>query len=97
MVTPQLLPAGCLETGLQAARWQKLGRYHLSNSISDEEALLYLATDLVRGPASPDDSEELSLRWVGLPECLRMIDRGEITDAMSVIALQRIAAQRPEH
>ena len=37
------------ETGLSAGQWQELGRAHLSNSVSDEEAIFFLATDLVQG------------------------------------------------
>lgn len=82
------------ETGLKAGTWRQLGRYHLSNSISDEEAYLYLATDLAPGPSAPDATEELALRWVGFDEALRMSESGEINDAMSVIGLQRVALQR---
>lgn len=79
------------ETGLSASEWQEIGTYHLSNSVSDEEAILYLATGLRPGPAEPDASEQLEVRWVHFDEALAMIDRGEITDAMSVIGLQRVA------
>jgi 8-oxo-dGTP pyrophosphatase MutT (NUDIX family) len=79
------------ETGLFASEWQEIGTYHLSNSVSDEEAVLYLATGLRPGPAEPDATEQLEVRWVHLAEAMKMIDRGEITDAMSVIGLQRVA------
>jgi ADP-ribose pyrophosphatase YjhB (NUDIX family) len=42
------------ETGLSAQHWQLLGRAHLSNSVSDEEALYYLATGLAQGDAEPE-------------------------------------------
>ncbi len=35
------------ETGVVAARWREIGRFHLSNSVTDEAGVLYLATDLV--------------------------------------------------
>jgi 8-oxo-dGTP pyrophosphatase MutT (NUDIX family) len=83
------------ETGVEARTWRRIGRYHLSNSVSDEEAILYLATDLVPGEARLDGSEaDLTLRWVPFDEALAMIDRGEITDAMSVLGLQAVALAR---
>jgi 8-oxo-dGTP pyrophosphatase MutT (NUDIX family) len=82
------------ETGLLARTWRQIGRYHLSNSVSDETAVLYLATGLEEGPAEPDGSEELVVRWVSFDETMAMIACGEITDAMSVIGLQRLALER---
>src|SRR5690349_9002788 len=34
------------ETGLSAANWQQLMKLHTSNSVTDEEALIFLARDL---------------------------------------------------
>lgn len=82
------------ETGVRAATWRTLARVHLSNSVCDEEALLYLATDLSHGEAEPEGSEDLVCRWVPFEEALAMVERGEITDALSVIALQRVALKR---
>lgn len=83
------------ETGVEAREWRLLGRYHLSNSVSDEVALLYVATDLVLGEAALDGSEaDLTVRWVPFAEVMAMVARGEITDAMSVLGLQRIALER---
>ncbi len=81
------------ETGLSAQRWTKLGTAHLSNSVSDEEAIYYLAEELTQGQAEPEGSEELALRWVPFAEALRMVQAGEITDALSMIALLQLAAQ----
>jgi 8-oxo-dGTP pyrophosphatase MutT (NUDIX family) len=84
------------ETGYTAERWELLLRAHLSNSVSDEEALCYLATGLRPGPASPEGTERLQVRWVPLREALEMVSRGEITDALSVLGLQRVALMRME-
>jgi 8-oxo-dGTP pyrophosphatase MutT (NUDIX family) len=79
------------ETGCTAGHWEMILRAHLSNSVSDEEALVFVARDLQHGTAQPEGTERLQLRWVPLGEALPMIDRGEITDALSVMALQRVA------
>jgi len=75
------------ETGLQARDWKLLGEGDLSNSVSDERAFWFLATGLEQGEATPDGTEVLERRRVPLAEALRMIDNGEITDALSIIAL----------
>jgi 8-oxo-dGTP pyrophosphatase MutT (NUDIX family) len=82
------------ETGLVAAEWQEIGRLHLSNSISDEAAVLFMATHLTPGPASPDGTEDLVIRWVPFDEALAMAGDGRITDAMSVAALLRVGLTR---
>ncbi len=79
------------ETGYSAGSWEVLLRAHLSNSVSDEEAVCYLARDLVPGPASPEGTERLQVRWAAFADCLAMIRRGEITDALSILGLQQAA------
>lgn len=82
------------ETGVEAAEWHELGRIHLSNSISDEAAVAYLATGLTTGTPTPDGTEELEVRWVPFDETLEMIRDGRITDVLSMVALQRVALDR---
>lgn len=80
------------ETGLRATGWAELLRLDLSNSISDEESVVFLAWDLTQGEAAPDDTEDLQLRKVALEDAFRMVHAGEITDAISVAALLRVEA-----
>ena len=82
------------ETGWEAATWRELARCHLSNSVSDELAVLYLATGLTAGPATPEGTEALAIRWLPFEEALAMTLDGRITDAMSVVAIQRLALCR---
>jgi 8-oxo-dGTP pyrophosphatase MutT (NUDIX family) len=82
------------ETGVEAGSWQELARVDLSNSISDERAVLFLATDLTHGDAEPEPTEALDLRWVPFDEALAMSIDGRITDVMSVAAIQRVALAR---
>jgi 8-oxo-dGTP pyrophosphatase MutT (NUDIX family) len=44
------------ETGVVAQEWRELARVHLSNSVSDELAVLFVASGLTRGVAAPDGS-----------------------------------------
>ena len=82
------------ETGIEAAEWIELARVHLSNSISDEAGVLYLATHLTHGDAAPEPTESLEVRWLPFDEALAMTLDGRITDALSIIGLQRVALAR---
>jgi 8-oxo-dGTP pyrophosphatase MutT (NUDIX family) len=82
------------ETGYTAGRWQEILRAHLSNSVSDELAICYVATELTAGTARPEGTEKLQVKWLPFAEVMKMVERGEITDALSVLGLQRVALMR---
>ena len=82
------------ETGVTAADWREIARAHLSNSVSDESAVIFLATGLSSGVASPEGTEDLALRWLPFAEVLAMTLDGRITDAMTLIAIGRLALER---
>ena len=75
------------ETGLTAKRWSQILRLHTSNSITDEEGIVFVAEDLDEGEPDFDETENLRIRKLPLSEALAMIERGEITDAISVAVL----------
>lgn len=80
------------ETGLTAKNYRVLlDEVALSNSVSDERATLFVATDLTPGLSSPEETEALRLRRLPLHEAIEMVLRGEITDSLSVMALLRLA------
>lgn len=79
------------ETGLTARNWEQLGTAFLSNSVSNEEAIWYLATGLEEGEACPEGTEELQYKKVSFEQALQMISTGEITDALSILALHSYA------
>ena len=82
------------ETGFEAAEWREIGRVHLSNSVTDEAGILYLATGLTAGQATPDGTEAIEVRLVPFDEALAMTLDGRITDILSVAAIQRVALER---
>lgn len=82
------------ETGLSAAEWREIGVVHVSNSVTDEVAHLFLATDLSEGTAELDGTEDVTLRWEPFDEAVLMTLDGRITDALSILALQRVALER---
>lgn len=78
------------ETGLTAAKMTCFMRLHTSNSITDEEGFAFLAEGLREGSTSFDEMEDLHIRKLPLDEVVAMIERGEITDAISVAAILKI-------
>jgi ADP-ribose pyrophosphatase len=82
------------ETGFSARDWREILRMHLSNSVTDEESIVYLATGLEAGVATPEETEDLHVRRVKLEEVLRMVVAGEITDSITVAAVLRVCLMR---
>ena len=80
------------ETGLVAAEWTQLGEVYLSNSVSDEKAVMYVAQNLTQHQAYPEETELLKIRRLPLKEAIEMAKNGEITDALSVLTLLKIPA-----
>jgi 8-oxo-dGTP pyrophosphatase MutT (NUDIX family) len=79
------------ETGIEAAHWEQILEMHLSNSVSDERAIIFLATGLTEGTSCPDETEVLTIRKIPLSDAIQMVERSEITDAMSVAGLLKAA------
>ena len=77
------------ETGLVAQQWHLLLEMHLSNSVSDELAILYLATDLTQLEAEPEETEQLQIKKLPFEEAYQMVVDGKIKDSMSVAAIQK--------
>jgi 8-oxo-dGTP pyrophosphatase MutT (NUDIX family) len=82
------------ETGLSAGQLQRIATSHLSNSATDELAILFRATDIEPGESEPEGTERLRVRLVEWDEVWRMLALGEITDAISQIGLLHEALRR---
>lgn len=79
------------EVGLIADRWQSLLTLHTSNSVTDEVAYIYTAEGIHQGVQELDDSEDIEVRKLPLQEAINLVLSGEITDAMSVAGLLKMA------
>jgi 8-oxo-dGTP pyrophosphatase MutT (NUDIX family) len=77
------------ETGLRAKNWRKLGGAYLSNSVSDEYAIWFVATELTQGERRPEGTEQLEVRRVPFGDAFRMAMSGEISDAISQLAIMQ--------
>jgi ADP-ribose pyrophosphatase len=78
------------ETGLKADTWIEIQRLHLSNSVSDELSILYLARGLQQFDAEPEDTEQLIVKKLPFETVYQMVCNGEITDSMTVAAVLKV-------
>lgn len=78
------------EAGLKAEQWTELLRMHLSNSVSDELSIVYLARGLKQFEPEPEDTEQLIIKKLPFAEVYRMVCSGEITDSITVAAVLKL-------
>lgn len=79
------------ETGLTANKWTKIMRLHTSNSVTDEEGFVFLAEDLTQGETEFEETEQLQVIKLPLKEAIQKVMNGEITDAISIAGLLKVA------
>lgn len=79
------------ETGLTANKWTKIMRLHTSNSVTDEEGFVFLAEDLTQGETEFEETEQLQVIKLPLREAIQKVMNGEITDAISIAGLLKVA------
>jgi ADP-ribose pyrophosphatase len=82
------------EAGYEAARLVKLCSFCSSKSVLDEVAHLYLAEGLRPATRAADDTEFIEVRAFALDDVVRMVERSEIVDAMTIIAVLHAARRR---
>ena len=78
------------ETGLIANQWDLLLKMHLSNSVTDELAIIYMARDLEQHNPEPEETEQLIIKKLPFDEAYRMVEEGTITDSITVVAILKI-------
>lgn len=92
---PGELPLDCArreleeETGFKAQRMIELGPIHILPAYSDEITHVYIARDLRPARQNLDRDEILDVVHYPLEQTLRMISDGRITDAVTVLSLQK--------
>ena len=82
------------ETGLSAETWRTLMGLDLSNSITDEIGMVFVAQQLSLGEPEFDETEDLAIKCLPFDEALQMAVQGKITDALSVATIFRLALER---
>ncbi len=86
------------ETGYTAAEWMRALFFYSSPGFLDETMAVYLARELRRGRARPEEDEVIARRFFPLSRAQAMIDRGAIRDGKTiagVLWLARESARKP--
>jgi len=77
------------EAGLAAASWMQALKVELSNSVTDEIGLTWIAWDLTPVPVDPDPTEVIRVARVPFSQLLHEIQRGAVLDALTVATAYR--------
>ena len=79
------------ETGYTATKWTNIMKIHTSNSVTDEEGVVFLAEELTPGDVEPEETEQLTLKKLSLEEAVDWVMKGKITDSISVAGILKVA------
>jgi 8-oxo-dGTP pyrophosphatase MutT (NUDIX family) len=77
------------EAGLAAAVWLPALKVEMSNSVTDERAMAWIAWDLSPVPVAPDPTEVIRIARVPFGDLLREIARGAVRDMFTVATVLR--------
>lgn len=75
------------ETGLSAANWLEFLEMDMSNSITNERAIAFIAWNLQEGEAEPEGTEDIETRRVPFSTALAEAMDGRIRDAFTLAML----------
>jgi ADP-ribose pyrophosphatase len=85
------------ETGLIAQNWTEIQRMHLSNSVTDELCLIYVATGLEQFEAEAEETEQLMVKKMPFEEVYQMVCEGKIKDSVTVAAILKVKLMLAEN
>lgn len=75
------------ETGMAAARLEKVGEFYLAPGYSTEFMVVFVARDLAPDPLPTDADEFLETERIPVREAVRMAEHGLVPDAKSLAAM----------
>lgn len=82
------------ETGCTADRLELLTSMYTTPGFTDEKIHLFLASGLTRGEAKREADEFMEVEAMPISAALKMVERGEITDAKTALGLLYAAGFR---
>lgn len=77
------------EAGLEAATWRRAYKAEMSNSVTDERAVAWVAWGLTPVPVAPDPTEIIRVARVPFGDLLREIRAGAIRDMFTLATALR--------
>jgi 8-oxo-dGTP pyrophosphatase MutT (NUDIX family) len=75
------------ECGIQAKEWRQIATCNLSNSLTDERAIIYVARQLTFHTSHPEETELLRVKKLPFEELFQMVMNDKIMDAPTIIAV----------
>jgi ADP-ribose pyrophosphatase len=72
------------ETGYTARKWSKALYFYVSPGFLTESMQVYLAENLTKGKAEPEEDERIAIRFFNLRQTVRMALSGKIVDAKTI-------------
>jgi ADP-ribose pyrophosphatase len=82
------------ETGYHAAQFEELATYYPSPGVLSERMWIFVARGLTAGDPAREENEEIENFVVSWDAAMAMVDRGEIEDSKTLIALLAYQRQR---
>jgi hypothetical protein len=71
-------------------RWDRILEMDLSNSVTDERCIIFLARDLEVHSSHPEDTEELTVRRIPFRELHRGVVEGQYRDSLTVAGVLKL-------
>lgn len=86
------------ETGYKAREWKRALFFYSSPGFLDETMSVFLARDLVKGKATPEEDEFITAKLIPVSKAVKMVMDGEIQDAKTIAGILWIAQkfQKPK-
>jgi ADP-ribose pyrophosphatase len=75
------------ETGFTARKWQRALSFYVSPGFLTETMEVFLARQLTKGKAQPEEDERIAVRFFPLPQAVKMAMTGKIKDAKTLASL----------
>ena len=80
------------EAGIMADDWKLIGEADMSNSVTDEVAMMYVAKDLSFTHQNLESTEDIQLKKVPFDKLYEMIVTGEIRDSLTIMTVLKYKA-----
>ena len=78
------------ELGVRVGRVEKLAEFYSTPGFCAEKLYVYLATELTPSVQKLDHDEAVEIVYLSLEEAWQLVERGEIEDAKTIIALMLV-------
>jgi ADP-ribose pyrophosphatase len=75
------------ETGFTARKWQRALSFYVSPGFLTETMEVFLARQLTKGKAQPEEDERIAVRFFPLQQAVKMAMTGKIKDAKTLASL----------